>query len=212
MLRRLGLPAVVLVAAVASGCSSSGSERAQSTEKTDSSPATSAAANTTAPTTSTRSTAPPATSTRPDPTRPAVKAYLTYRATVTAAQESPSSSARLKALAATTIDPQQGKDGNTLLQDHLDSIAWRGAPPRPRVTVTQNRLQAKPYPTVIVRDCPTVSASWRPYLTTDNKPVAVEYPRGSARPPFAISVTVVRYKSRWVVQNVITSMRKTCAP
>jgi hypothetical protein len=111
-----------------------------------------------------------------------------------------------------TVDPQQERDGAMLLQYSINHLIWRGTPPAPRATVAQMRLAAKPYPTVVVRDCPTVSTTWEPYDTSHHTVVPVQYPKGSARPPFGITASVVKYKSRWRVEKVTTLMRTTCVP
>jgi hypothetical protein len=141
-----------------------------------------------------------------------VTAYLKYREAINTAQRSPASTGLLTAVANATADPQQETDGKMLLQYRINHLAWRGTPGRPRVTVTESRAHANPYPTVTVRDCPTVSASWKPYDTTTNKPVPVTYPKGSAKRPFAVTATVVDYQSHWLVEKVTTYMRKTCEP
>lgn len=206
---------VSALATAAVGCSSSSSGHAHTSasstadppNRSSSTPTSSAASSA-----STPPTTPPATSPSPDPTRPAVAAYLRYRAIVNAAEKSPSSTRLLNELAAITADPQQQRDGAMLLQNRINQVAWRGIPPRSRAKVSESNLQAKPYLTVMVRDCPTVSATWKPYLTTTGKSVPVTYPKGSARPPYAFTATVVEYRSHWVVQKVTMYLRKTCAP
>lgn len=200
------------LAAAVVGCSSSNSGHGHASASDPSSLPASTPTSSSDPSTSTAPTTTPASSEHPDPTGPAIAAYLRYRSIVNAVDRTPSSTRLLNELAAITVDPQQGTDGRTLLQYRLNHLVWRGTPPRPRASVTESRLEAKPYPTVVVRDCPTASASWKPYDTTENKPVPVQYPKGSAHPPFAITATVVDYKSHWVVAKVTTYMRKTCAP
>lgn len=193
------------------GCSSSGSGHghASSSSSVDP-PSTSATPSSAAPSASAPPTTPTATSAPPDAGRPALLAYLRYRQAFNAAEEEPSSAPRRFALARISTDPQRQRDGAMLVQNRINHVAWRGTPPRSRAKVTHSNFHARPYPIVVVRDCPTVSATWTPYLTTTGKTVPVTYPKGSAHPPYAFTATVVKYRSRWVVQKVTMYLRKTC--
>lgn len=209
---RFAIAALIVLTTAA--CSSSGSAKAHASHPpadaraTGSTPVTSGSA----PAAETPSRTPTLTPTLSTSAEVAVNAYRSYQRAFVAAEQSPNSTKYLKDLADITIDPQQGRDGQSLLDYSVNKTAWRGPPPVPRIQAVSTQLNATPWPTATIQDCPTYSADWRPYLIANNKSIPVTYPKGSARPPFTITATIIEYKSRWVVQTVTTSMRKSCAP
>jgi hypothetical protein len=90
----------------------------------------------------------------------------------------------------------------------LQGVAFEGTPPEPRVRVESIDLQAKPYPTVVLKDCQTPAPNWRSYVveTGDEVPDATQSPP----PPFEITVTVIFYKERWGPQKSSTDTSRTC--
>ena len=72
-------------------------------------------------------------------------------------------------------------------------------------------LDAKPYPSVVIADCPAVSATWRVFDIKKNKPLPQVFPGGTAKPPYPTTSTVVYYRSHWTVQRVNTDVTRTCS-
>lgn len=93
-----------------------------------------------------------------------------------------------------------------------NNIIWSGTAPTPRVTVVTASPGGKPYPTVMLRDCPTAAPTWKPYNAKTHKVIPVKFPGSNAPPPHAVTVAVVFYKSRWMVRKTVTEVTKTCAP
>ncbi len=117
-------------------------------------------------------------------------------------------------LAANAVDPALAKVAANIASFRLAGIAYRGAPPTPRIDAKSLRadLEAKPWPTVTLTDCPTLASSWQAINQKTKAPVPVKYPPGAAKPPHAVQATVIFYQSHWVVQKLITDVRHTCAP
>jgi hypothetical protein len=113
-------------------------------------------------------------------------------------------------LTSLAIDPALGTFQGLLTKLQLAGIANRGTPPRSRVKVTKTDLNAKPWPTVTIVDCPTVSSSWVAYDVKTGKPVKVV--PNPVNPPYAVTATVIRYKGTWVVYRTKADRNHTCVP
>lgn len=149
---------------------------------------------------------------RPSDGKAAAAAYTAFALAAKYAERKPSDLARRKALAAHAIEPALTNEAGSLVSYAANNIVWAGTPPTPRVRVITVLPASKPYPTVTLRDCPTAAPTWKPYDSKTHKVVPVQFPGSKAPPPHAVTVTVVYYKSRWMVQKTVTQVTKTCAP
>lgn len=202
------LVAAALLLGVA-GCTSSGSAGPSTSPPASSSPAPD---STTATSASTSSTAPPSSSssaTADSQGQAAIAAYLAFTRASDAAERKPADLSRVKAIKAHSVDPALGKEGASLFDFRQSHIEWRGTPPTSRVKVTSASTTGA-HPTVTLRDCPTVSKTWRPYDSRTGKPLKLVKPK--VAPPWAATVTVINYKGRWVVQTTKVDMSRTCTP
>jgi hypothetical protein len=64
-------------------------------------------------------------------------------------------------LNAAAVDPARTEEEQQLFQDRALAWAYRGTPPASRTSIQTIALDAKPYPSVVIADCPAVSATWR---------------------------------------------------
>ena len=133
-------------------------------------------------------------------------AYLAFRAVSYRAEMAPDDyTTWLGQLNATAVDPARTEEEQKLFQDRALAWAYRGTPPASRASVQTIALDAKPYPSVVIADCPAVSATWRVFDTTE------VFPSGTAKPPYPTTSTVVYYRSHWTVQRVNTDVTRTCS-
>jgi hypothetical protein len=146
-----------------------------------------------------------------DASHAAVQAYLAFRAVSYQAERAPEDYITwLGKLNATAVDPARTDEEHKLFQDRALAWAYRGTPPTSRTSVQTIALDAKPYPSVIVADCPTVSATWRVFDIKKNKPLQEVFPSGTAKPPYPTTATVIYSQSHWTVQQINTDVRRTC--
>lgn len=141
----------------------------------------------------------------------ASRAYEAFVSASFNAERKPTDLSLVNALKAHAVDPALATEGEHLFGYRSSGIAWGGQSPTPQVTV-QTVASSGAYPTVTLNDCPTVSSTWKPYLVKTRKSVPVTYPKGSAKPPHAITVKVIFYKNRWMVQSTTTNVKRTCVP
>lgn len=198
-------------ALVVSACTSSGGGRTPASSSPSESPASPSVVATSTSTSTSTSSPPPTPSSSPVPPEAATAktAYVRYAVETYNAERTPATdhSGQLSTLA---IDPALGTFQGLLTQLQIAGIANRGEPPTSRVKIRKVDLTAKPYPTVTVVDCPTVSPTWMAYDIKTGKPVkVVANPVG---PPYAITGTVVRYKAKWVVYRTTVDGKRTCTP
>lgn len=139
----------------------------------------------------------------------AVAAYLSFTGASHAAERSPGKNHAVE-LRAHAVDPALGTIEALLTKLQLAGIANRGTPPKPRVKITKQDLEAHPWPVVTLADCPTVSPSWAAYDVATGKRVKVV--PNSSEPPYAVTATVIKYKGRWVVSKTSVDRKHTCTP
>jgi hypothetical protein len=174
---------------------------------------------TTTPSSSSTTTAssPPTTSPTPSATtptydpkiKPAVAAYLGYIGAFQNALKNPSNEALRSAVAKYSFDPAGYETNVTLSQLAAAGFVDRGSPPAPRVSVLTPNLGAKPYPTVILTDCPTPGGNWATYDVKTGKKLSPA--SGKPRPPYLTTATVIFYKNHWGVRKAATDYTKTCS-
>ncbi len=160
----------------------------------------------------------PASSSSPSPQPPptnspevsAKAAYWGFERASRAAEQQPRNRVLISALGQWAVDPALVTEAQNLAGFSLGGVAFKGAPPLPRVTVASTRLDAKPYPTVILSDCPTPAPSWRAYYVASGKPVALA--PAPAPPPYAVTVEVILFKNRWMIYATKADRSHTCSP
>ena len=116
--------------------------------------------------------------------------------------------AHSKVLAKYSVDPEFGKLLNYIGFLRSNGIVFRGSPPVSRITVVSDRPIAKPWPKVILRDCPKDFSNWRPVYSATGRLVSLQ--TNKAPQPNATTATVIYYKSRWVVYSLTTNRNRTC--
>ncbi len=88
--------------------------------------------------------------------------------------------------------------------------AFRGQPPQPRVSVKSMALDAAPYPTVRLFNCPTLAPTWQLYEVTTGKQVPLIPPKVPG--PHRVTAEVIFYQGHWGVRTVSTDLATTCSP
>lgn len=206
MLRRLVL-AVALLSLVAIGAACTSSKPKASDSPT---PTTSTSS------TPTKSSASPSPSTTPtiDPqAQPAITAFKDYLTATFNSQMKPRQLGEKYSPTADftkySFDPMLGQENAYIGYLAQQGQAFKGTPPKPRITVSAINLAAKPYPTVVLSNCPTPSPSWVAYQVGTGK--AVPYTQPKVKPPYRSEVVVIYYQSHWGVQKTTVDSSKTCA-
>jgi hypothetical protein len=196
----VGVVMLLLPSCTSSGVGSSSSPPATSPSSSDS------------PTPTTSSSAPITSTSSPTDTgtsAAAVAAYNRWAKATYEAERSPGKNHNQQ-LSALAVDPALGTFQGFLSQLQIAGIANRGTSPRPRAKAIAGDLSAQPYPTVTVVDCPTVSASWKPYNVQTGKPVKVV--PNPVKPPYAVTAKVIKFKDKWVVDQTKADRNHTCSP
>lgn len=201
MARRTLMRAFTVVVALSLASCSKG---ASNNERT-----TPASSLTTTPTMSPTTLAPSSSTPSIDPqVKPAVTAYLAYNKAYVRAAQHPANAALFKQVAKYTFDPLQVQLGTDLGMLQNAGIAFGGTPPTPRISVLAAHLDAKPYPTVSLSDCPTPPKDWAVYNAKTGRRLAAAPHK--ARPPYLTTATVIHYAEHWGVQKASTDYTQTC--
>lgn len=162
---------------------------------------------------SSEKTSAPSSSASPSTTGPDVSAKAAYwgfdRAS-RAAEQQPRNPQLISTIGRWAVDPALVTEAQNLAGFSLGGVAFKGTPPTPRMAVASTKLDAKPYPTVTLSDCPTPAPSWRAYYVASGKPVAIA--SAPAPPPYEITVEVILYKNKWMVYTTKADRRHTCSP
>ena len=69
---------------------------------------------------------------------------------------------------------------------------------------------AKPYPTVVLKDCPTPTPTWRMYDARTGKQLTMTLPPGTQPTPYLSTVEVIYYQGRWGVSKIAADTSRTC--
>lgn len=195
----VGAVAVAAVALVA--CTSSGAGRPSDLPTSSSPPSRPATAGTTP--------APSSPTLYIDPSvKPAVTAYLAYDKAYVQAVQHPANVALFKPVTKYTFDPLQVRLGADLGKLQGAGIAFGGTPPTPRISMLAAHLDAKPYPSVSLSDCPTPPTHWAVYNAKTGKKLPVAPHK--AKPPYLTTATVIYYAKHWGVQKTSTDYTQTC--
>jgi len=107
-----------------------------------------------------------------------------------------------------SFDPTRYEQEQLIRSFYQKKIALRGNPPKSRILATKDNLKSKPYPLVVISDCPTVSSTWEAYNTTTGKTLV--YARQTPPPPHEMTIQVIFYQGNWGVYKVSGDTSRTC--
>ena len=179
-------------------------------------------------TTKATATTPPATSatsatsspmSSPAPTidpkaQPAVDAYLAYMTASNNALRKPRALGQDIPLSADytkySFDPERSEFNAFIYRLSSQGLKMAGDPGRPRPKVRSVDLVAKPFPIVVLTDCPTPAVKWDAHDVKTGKNAAVAPPAGTVPPPYRTTVQVINYKNHWGVAKITTDSGRTC--
>jgi len=146
--------------------------------------------------------------------KPAVDAYLNFVAARAEALRSPRKLGQNYATKGDftkfSFDPARGQANASIVSLGEQGLMFRGDPGRPRVKVAAIELNAKPYPTVVLKDCPTPTPTWRIFDTKTGKDVTLPLPTGTKPTPYLSTVGVIYYQGRWGVSKIVADSSRTC--
>jgi hypothetical protein len=174
--------------------------------------------------TATRSALSPMTSSptsRPTPTidpkaQPAVSAYMNFVAARAEALRNPPKFGQTYLPAADftrfAFDPARSKANLSIVSLGEQGLLYKGDPGRPRVSGAALEIDAKPYPKVVLWDCPTPTPTWRIYDAKTGKDMTLPPPPGTQPTPYLSTVEVIYYQGRWGVSKIDADTSRTCTP
>jgi hypothetical protein len=147
--------------------------------------------------------------------QPAVDAYLAYmtasnnalRKPPALGQDFPPSADYTKY----SFDPERSAFSAFIHQLSSQGLKMAGDPGRPRPTVRSVDFVAKPFPIVVLTDCPTAAVKWDAHDVKTGKNAAVPPPAGTVPPPYRTTVQVINYKNHWGVAKITTDSGRTCS-
>jgi len=171
------------------------------------------------PTASTSSPMTSAPTSSPTPTidpkaQPAVTAYLDFVAAVSEALKNPRKLGQNFTPAADftkfSFDPVRGQSNDFIVSLSEGGQLFKGDPGRPRVSVDAIEPDAKPYPKVVLKDCPTPTPTWQIYDAKTGKDMTRPLPPGTQPTPYLSTVEVIYYQGRWGVWKIDADTSRTC--
>jgi hypothetical protein len=146
--------------------------------------------------------------------QPAVDAYLKFNAAANNAEREPRQLGEEVDPKADytkyTFDPFEAEYGAYILWLADGGLSFKGTPPKPRLKVSAINLTAKPYPTVILENCPTPATNWMAY-DRSGKP-APEPTESAAPEPYKATIQMIKYDGRWGVYKITPDTGETCTP
>jgi len=146
--------------------------------------------------------------------RPAVTAFLDFVAARAEALRSPRRLGQPIPLAADfrkfAFDPVRGQADASILSLSEQGLLFKGDPGHPRVSVAAIETDARPYPKVILKDCPTPTPTWRIYDAKTGKDMTLPLPPGTKPTPYLSTVEVIYYQGRWGVSKIDADTSRTC--
>jgi hypothetical protein len=168
--------------------------------------------------TSTSMTSSPTSSQTPtiDPkARPAVTAYMNFVAARGEAMRNPRKLGGADYLPAAdftkyAFDPVRGQTNASIVSLSEQGQLFKGDPGHPRVKVDAIEPDAKPYPTVVLKDCPTPTPTWQIYDARTGKAVTMTLPPGTPPTPYLSTVEVIYYQGHWGVSKIDADTSRTC--
>jgi hypothetical protein len=108
------------------------------------------------------------------------------------------------------FDPVRGQANSSIVSLGEQGLLYKGDPGRPRVRVDAIEPDAKPYPTVVLKDCPTPTPTWRIYDAKTGKDMTLSPPSGTKPTPYLSTVEVIYYQGRWGVSKIDADTSRTC--
>jgi hypothetical protein len=146
--------------------------------------------------------------------QPAVNAYRNYVTALAEALRSPRKLGQDYVPAADftkfSFDPVRGQADVSIVSLGAQGELFKGDPGRPRVSVVALEPDAKPYPTVVLTDCPTPTPTWRIYDAKTGKAVTMTLPRGTQPAPYLSRIDVIYYQGHWGVSKIDADTSRTC--
>ena len=146
--------------------------------------------------------------------QPAVTAYLNFFSARTEALRNPRLSGPSNPLASDfadySFDPFKGQESASIASLIEQGQLFKGDPGRPRVNVTSIEADAKPYPKVVLKDCPTPAPTWRIYDIKTGSDMTPQLPSGVQPMPYLSTVEVIYYQGHWGVSNIDADTSRTC--
>jgi hypothetical protein len=107
-----------------------------------------------------------------------------------------------------SFDPLKSQMSGYVAGLAQQGVAFKGTPPRPRVTVTAINLAAKPYPTVLLSSCPTPESTWVEYVVVTGK--VVPFASAKVPPPYRVAVEMIYSDGHWGVARTTPDTSATC--
>jgi hypothetical protein len=108
------------------------------------------------------------------------------------------------------FDPVRGQANSSIVSLGEQGLLYKGDPGRPRVRVDAVEPDAKPYPTVVLKDCPTATPTWRIYDAKTGKDMTLLPPSGTKPTPYLSTVEVIYYQGHWGVSKIDADTSRTC--
>jgi hypothetical protein len=146
--------------------------------------------------------------------QPAVTAYMNFVAAVSEVLKNPRKSGQNYPPAADftnySFDPFRGQERAAVASLSEQGQFFKGDPGRPRVNVTAIESDAKPYPTVVLTDCPTPTLTWRTYDSKTGSDVTPQPPPGAQPMPYLSTIEVIYYQGHWGVSMIDADTSRTC--
>lgn len=147
--------------------------------------------------------------------QPAVEAYMNFVAARAEALKKPRKLGQNYLPAADftkfSFDPVRGQANASIVSLGEQGQLFKGDPGRPRVEVAAVEPDAKPYPKVVLKDCPTPTPTWRIYDAKTGKDMTRPLPPGIQPTPYLSTVEVIYYQGRWGVSKIDADTSRTCS-
>jgi hypothetical protein len=146
--------------------------------------------------------------------QPAVDAYMNFVAARAEALKSPrklgSNYLPKEDFTRFSFDPVRGQANTSIVSLSEQGLLFKGDPGHPRVNVAAYEPDAKPYPMVVLKDCPTPTPTWRIYDAKTGKDVTLPLPTGTQPTPYLSTVEVIYFQGRWGVSKIDADTSRTC--
>jgi hypothetical protein len=147
--------------------------------------------------------------------QPAVTAYMNYVTALNEASRNPRKLGGQDYLPAAdftkfSFDPVRGEANAFIVSLSEQGQLFKGDPGHPRVSVDAIEPDAKPYPTVVLKDCPTPTPTWRIYDAKTGKQMPMTLPPGTKPTPYLSTVQVIYYQGHWGVSRIDADTSRTC--
>ena len=146
--------------------------------------------------------------------QPAVDAYLNYVIALDKALSNPPKLGQKYPPAADftrfAFDPARGQANASIASLGEQGLLFKGDPGHPRVKVAAIQTDAKPYPKVVLKDCPTPTPRLRIYDAKTGKDMTQSLPPGTQPTPYLSTVEVIYYQGRWGVSTIVADTSRTC--